>query len=84
MLEEWRSGRDSVGRTHEAHWKILLENTKVPACPGHMKAALSQCPLPSQRSVSCRSGWKHEMVVAIPWACGMQERVGGALSDTQN
>lgn len=29
MLEEWRSGRDSVGRTHEAHWKILLEGTKV-------------------------------------------------------
>ena len=29
MLEEWRSGRDSVGRTHEAHWKTLLEGTKV-------------------------------------------------------
>lgn len=28
-MEEWRSGRDSVGRTHEAHWKILLEGTKV-------------------------------------------------------
>ena len=29
VMEEWRSGRDSVGRTHEAHWKILLEGTKV-------------------------------------------------------
>ncbi|CAL5222596.1 g4987 [Coccomyxa viridis] len=28
VLEEWRSGRDSVGRTHEAHWKTLLEGTK--------------------------------------------------------
>ena len=45
VLEEWRSGRDSVGRTHEAHWKILLENTKVTACPGHTQ--------PSSANVFC-------------------------------
>ncbi len=38
MLEEWRSGRDSVGRTHEAHWKILLEGTKVCSASQSLKA----------------------------------------------
>ena len=43
MLEEWRSGRDSVGRTHEAHWKTLLEGTKVRCSCQRIPSCLSQC-----------------------------------------
>lgn len=29
VLEEWRMGKDSVGRAQEAHWELILQGSKV-------------------------------------------------------
>ena len=29
MMEEWRLGKDSRGRTSEAQWKLIMQGCKV-------------------------------------------------------
>jgi hypothetical protein len=62
VLEEWRMGKDSGGRAQEAHWKLILQGSKVriPAsaksvCDGPIAFFLAAKP---KMRIYYQSGWE--------------------------